>query len=160
MFEASRNDDAQERVLSNSEPSMSFPKAWTLTLLAGIAALATTGTANATDRSVGTARKARPAAGQVDDALSLSSRPDLYAGKPVRVFCERMRNPDQGAMNCRADGVSIVVDTRLFSSETLRHAFDNCRGMTSACSATVSGVVEYTNGVTRIVKAEADFLED
>lgn len=139
---------------------MLFPKALTLTLLAGIAALATTATASATDRSVDTGRKTRPAAGQVDDALSFSSRPDLFAGKPVRVFCERMRNPDQGAMNCRANGVSIVVDTRLFSSETLRHAFENCRGMTSSCSATVSGIVEYTNGVTRIVKAEADFLED
>lgn len=148
------------KVLSNCETSMSFTKAWTLTLLAGIAALAMAGTASATDRSVGTVRKARAATGQVDDALSLSSRPELFAGKPVRVFCDRMRNPDQGAMSCRANGISIVIDTRLFSGETLRHAFDNCRGMTSTCSATVSGIVEYTNGVTRIVNAEANFLED
>lgn len=139
---------------------MPFSRTRTFILLTGFATIATANSAMATDRSVAMERKARPVAEQFDDALSLASRPALTAGKPVRVHCERLRNPDQGAMSCRAKGTSIVVDIRLMSSDALTFASENCRGMTSTCGAIVSGVVEFTNGVTRIVEAEIEFMTE
>lgn len=139
---------------------MSFPKAWTAALIAGLAALMVCTEASALDRSLGSPHRVRATVGAVDDGLAIASRPELFAGKPVRIFCERLRNPDGSAMSCRSNGTSIVVDTRLLGGEALRHAFDNCQGMTSTCSGTVSGVVEFTNGVTRIVKADVDFSDN
>lgn len=131
-----------------------------LTVTTALLALGTFGEAGATDRSTGSVRKARVAVEQGDDGLYIASRPELFAGKPVRIFCEHLRNPEWGVMSCRSNGASIVVDTRLLNDGALRHAFDNCQGMTSTCSGTVSGVVEFANGVTRIVKADIEFSDN
>lgn len=125
-----------------------------------LATMTVAGHAEATDRSVGTSRKARVAIDTVDDSLYVSMRPELFAGKPVRVFCERLRNPDTVAMTCRSQGTSLLVDTRQLDSQTLRHAFENCRGMDSRCSGAVSGVADFSHGVPRIVQAEIEFVNE
>ena len=137
---------------------MSSLRSWTLPVVSALAALVATAEAGAIDRSVGSARKVR--AEVADDAVYIAARPELFAGKPVRIFCERLRNPDGSAMSCRANGTSIVIDTRLLDGEALRHAFRNCQGMTSTCSGAVSGVVEFARGVPYIVKAAIDFSEE
>ena len=71
------------------------------------------GVASATERSVNPGQKSRVQLQQYDNGLEIAGRPTGFGGKPVTVFCERLRNPDDSAISCRANGASIVVDTSL-----------------------------------------------
>lgn len=139
---------------------MSPSKTCSLIALAAVAAVSAIGEASAIDRSVTSTRKVKVTSAAVDDSLSLAARPALFAGKPVTLFCERLRNPEGSSMSCRASGMSIVVDIRLLGGDMLRHAHDSCRGMSSACSGIVSGVAEFRNGAIFITDADIDFLEN
>lgn len=114
----------------------------------------------AADRSVTTPRKSRAVTEETLDVLSMTAQPEVYQGKAVRIYCERLRNPDSTFMTCRADGVSIVVETRYLSADALRYAFENCQGMMSTCSGTVSGVATFVRGVPYISQAALEFSQE
>ena len=139
---------------------MSISKTFTLVAIAALAAISAMGEAGAVDRSVTPTRKVKATSAALDDGFTLAARPALFAGKPVKVFCEHMRNPDGTSLSCRASGTSIVVDMRLLGGDTLRHAHDSCRGMASTCSGVVSGVADFRNGAIFIVDADIDFVEN
>ena len=131
-----------------------------LTIAAGAAMTSGSCSASATDRSVSTARTVRATAGETHDAVYMATRPDLFQGKAVRVYCEHLRNPDAESMTCRANRISIIVDTKLLSAPTLRHVYENCQGMMSNCSGTVSGVAQFVRGVPYIAQADVEFLSE
>ena len=129
-------------------------------LVAGVACVVGVAGAGATERSVNVGQKARAQLHQFDNGQDIAGRPTSFSGKPVTVFCERLRNPDNMSISCRANGASIVVDTVLFSSDARAHSFEHCQGLTSKCSGTVTGVVRYARGVPHIVQAAVDFEQD
>ena len=114
----------------------------------------------AADRSVTTPRKSRAVTEETLDVLTMTARPEAFQGKAVRIYCERLRNPDTTFMTCRADGISIVVETKYLSADELRYAFENCQGMMSTCSGTVSGVAAFVRGVPYISQAALDFSQE
>ena len=116
--------------------------------------------AYAADRPVTTTRKSRMVPDEATDGLYMAARPEMFQGKAVRIYCERLRNPDTVAITCRTGAISIVVDMKYVSAEALHYAFENCHGMMSTCSGTVSGVAEFVRGVPRIVQADLEFVTD
>ena len=116
--------------------------------------------AAAADRSVTTPRKSRAITEETLDVLSMTAQPEAFQGKAVRIYCDRLRNPDATFMTCRADGVSIVVETKYLSADALRYAFENCQRMMSTCSGTVSGVATFVRGVPYISQAALEFSHE
>lgn len=114
----------------------------------------------AADRSVNPGRNTRATSTDIWDGLYIAARPELFQGKAVRIYCDRLRNPDTRAIVCWSNSVSIVVDTTFISGDTLRTAFENCRGMMSNCSGTVSGIVQFVRGVPYVAQADIDLLTE
>jgi len=139
---------------------MSISKTFTLVAIAALAAVSAMGETGATDRSFRLIPKAAATSEALDCPLTLAARPELFAGKPVKVFCEHLRNPDGSSISCRASGTSIVVDMHLLGSDGLRYARYRCQGMASPCSGIVSGVAKFRNGAISIVDADIVFVEN
>ena len=124
--------------------------------VAWLIALSLPGEANSFDQPAMVLRKAH----QHDDGLYIASRPELFAGKAVRIHCERLRNLEMNSISCWMRSGPIVVDARLLDMNTLRYAHENCRGMLSSCKGMVTGVVALTRGQAHIIQAEIIFATE
>lgn len=116
--------------------------------------------ATAMDRVDTPAQGSAVAADGTVNAVYMAAWPELFQDKPVRLHCDRLRNPDARAITCRANGVSIVVATQSMSRDGLRKAFEKCQGMMSTCRGSVSGIVRFVQGVPYVEQADVDVLAD